>query len=362
MPPNRSRSARGHLVTAVLVSHDGMRWLPDTLAALRAQSRSADRVVAVDTASAEESVAALTEALGAPAVIGLARDASFAAAIRSGLDAFAGVPDPPGIKEPVTHWVWLLHDDSAPQPNALQQLLAAANESPSLAAIAPKVLSWDGRRLVEVGLTVDSSGRVHTGLEPREVDQGQHDDVGEILAAGTAGLLVRRDVWDRLGGLDEAFSPFGEDVDFGWRLNAAGERMRLAPKAVVRHESAVTDGERSDDAAAGRPGAVARRHGMQLVLANTSRMLVPLLVLRYVVECLFRAPVLLLLARRPRAALDELVALNGLLTHPRVVLDARHRRRERTVTHAEIRPLLARPAMRWRVFGDRLAEAFRGSG
>src|SRR6476646_7448776 len=173
MPPNRSRSAPDHLVTAVLVSHDGQRWLPETLAALHAQSRAPERVVAVDTGSTDESVATLTEALGAPAVVALARDASFARAVHAGLDAFAGVPDPPGTKESVTQWVWLLHDDSAPQPDALQQLLAAADESPSLAAIAPKVLSWDGRRLVEAGLTVDSSGRVHTGLEPREVDQGQ---------------------------------------------------------------------------------------------------------------------------------------------------------------------------------------------
>ena len=361
MPPNRSRSAPGHLVTAVLVSHDGQRWLPETLAAMRAQANLALRVVAVDTGSTDGSVATLTEALGATSVVALPRDTSFARAVQAGLDAFAGVPDPPGTKEPVTRWVWLLHDDSAPAPDALAQLLAAADESPSLAAIAPKALSWDGRRLVEVGLTVDSSGRVHTGLEPREVDQGQHDDTGDLLAAGTAGLLVRRDVWDRLGGLDEAFSPFGDDVDFGWRLNAVGERMRLAPKAIVRHASAVADGKRSEDAAPGRPGALARRHGMQLVLANTSRNLAPLLLLRYVVESLVRAPVLLLLARRPGAAIDELVALGGVLAHPRVVIDARRRRRGRLTSHAEVRPLLAGAAMRWRIFGDRVAEAFRGS-
>jgi GT2 family glycosyltransferase len=361
MPPNRSRSAPDHLVTAVLVSHDGQRWLPETLAALHAQSRAPERVVAVDTGSTDGSVATLTDALGAPAVVGLARYASYAQAVQAGLDAFAVVPDPPGTKASATQWVWLLHDDSAPQPDALQQLLAAANESPSLAAVAPKVLSWDGRRLLEAGLTVDSSGRVHTGLEPREVDQGQHDDVGELLAAGTAGLLIRRDVWDRLGGLDESFSPFGDDVDFGWRLNAAGERMRLAPKARMRHVAAVDAGKRAEDSATGRPGAVARRHGMQLVLANTSRALAPLLLLRYVVETLVRAPVLIVLARRPGAAIDELVALGGLLTRPRALIDARRRRRGRAASHAEIRPLLAGPAMRWRLFGDRLAEAFRGS-
>jgi len=360
MPAPAARSSPGHLVTAVLVSHDGAQWLPQTLSALHAQTRPPERVVAVDTGSQDESPALLADALGAPAVVSLPRDAAFATAVQAGLNAFAGVPEPPGARGPVTDWVWILHDDAAPEPDALARLLAVAEESPSLAAIAPKVHSWDGRRLTEVGLTVDSSGRVHTGLEPREVDQGQHDDVGEVLAAGTAGLLVRRQIWDALGGLDPQWSLFADDVDFGWRLNAAGERVRIAPSAVLRHAGALTAGKRKADAVDGRPGAAARRHGMQVVLANTSALFVPLLALRYVVECLLRAVALLLLARRPGAALDEVAALGGLLARPQVVVQARRRRRGRLASHADVRPLLAKPAMRWRLFGDRLAEAFRG--
>jgi len=362
VPPKSSRSSTpGHLVTAVLVSHDGVRWLPESLAALTGQTRTPHRVVAVDTGSTDGSSTMLATALGDRAVVKLPRETSLAAAVQAGLDAFDGQPEPEGAGRGLTtRWVWILHDDCAPEPDALRELLAAAVDSPSLTAIAPKVLSWDRRRLREIGLTVDTSGRAHTGLESREVDQGQHDDVTDVLAAGTAGLLIRRDVWDRLGGLDQTWPLFGEDIDFGWRLNAAGERLRVAPRAVVRHAAALTAGSRTADAVEGRPGAVMRRNGMQLVLANTAAPLVPLLAMRYVVECLLRSVALLLLARRPAAALDEVSAFWGVLSHPRVVRDARRRRRQPTVGHSDVRRLLAGPGLRWRLFGDEVAAAFRG--
>ena len=346
----------------MLVSHDGVRWLTECLAALTGQSRSPQHVVAVDTGSTDGSSTMLATALGEHAVVKLPRQTSFADAVRAGLDAADGQADGDAADDAVISWVWILHDDCAPEPDTLRQLLAAATESPSLAAIAPKVLSWDRRGLREVGLTVDSSGRTHTGLETREVDQGQHDDVADVLAAGTAGLLVRRDVWDRLGGLDATWPLFGEDVDLGWRLNTAGERMRVAPRAVVRHAAALSTGTRAPDAVDGRRGAVVRRHGMQVVLANTASWLVPLLVLRYVVECLLRSLVLLILARRPGDAIDEISALRGVLANPRLVMQARRRRREKSVGHRDVRSLLARPSLRWRQFGDELAAAFRGRG
>lgn len=360
MPPKSSRAQPGQLVTAVLVSHDGGEWLGDCLAGLTGQTRPPARVVAVDTGSTDGSDRVLADVLG-DTVVRLPRTTAFATAVQAGLDAFDGAPEPPGTRgTAVTHWVWILHDDCAPEPTALAELLAVAADSPSVAAVGPKVISWDGRRLLEVGLTIDSSGRTQTGLERREVDQGQHDDVGDVLAVGTAGLLVRREVWDRLGGLDATWPLFGEDVDFGWRVNAAGERVHVAPRAVVRHAAAMRFGRRNADAVHGPALAARRRHGMQVVLANTSTVLVPLLVIRYVIECLARALALLLLGRQPGAAAAEVAGLGGVFAGLGVIRRARRKRHERTVPHRDLRSLLAPSAWRWRSFGDRLAEVFGG--
>jgi GT2 family glycosyltransferase len=349
-----------HAVTVVLVSHDGATWLPDTLAALAGQTRPPQRVVAVDTGSRDSSPAVLADALGESAVIHRPGDTGLGAAIQAGLDAFTGAPPPPGIDTDAVDWVWVLHDDSAPDPDALERLLERVDASPSVSAVGPKALSMDRRRLLEVGVTTDGSGRRETMLEPREVDQGQHDTRGDVLAVGTAGLLVRRDVWDRLGGIDGNLELYGDDVDFGWRINADGGRVVVATDAVIRHGAGLASGRRRPDAVSGRPGGVARAHGMRVVLMNTAAALVPFYVVRFVVESLLRSVVELLLLRRPRRAADELVGLRMLVTRPRLVLAGRALRRSRTRSHREIRPLLAPASLRWKHLGDAIASAVGG--
>lgn len=70
-----------HVVTAVLVSHDGARWLPDVLAGLLGQERPVQFAVAADTGSADQSAQLITDALGADRVLHLARRTGFGQAV-----------------------------------------------------------------------------------------------------------------------------------------------------------------------------------------------------------------------------------------------------------------------------------------
>ena len=84
--------------------------------------------------------------------------------------------------------------------------------------LGPKLRDLADRRVLrEVGLTIDRAGRRLTGVEPGEIDQGQHDGNRSVLAVSTAGMLIRRDVWDRLGGFDPLLPLFRDDIDFCWR-------------------------------------------------------------------------------------------------------------------------------------------------
>lgn len=60
------------------------------------------------------------------------------------------------------------------------------------------------RQLLEAGVSIARSGRRWTGLDRREQDQGQHDQVRTALSVSTAGMLIRRDVYEELGGFDHA--------------------------------------------------------------------------------------------------------------------------------------------------------------
>ena len=87
-------------------------------------------------------------------------------------------------------------------------------------------------------MTITGTGRRETGLERGEYDQGQHDEVREVLAVNTAGMLVRREVLEELGGFDAELPMFANDIDFGWRAALAGHRTLVVPQAVVFHAEA----------------------------------------------------------------------------------------------------------------------------
>ncbi|MDT0201889.1 glycosyltransferase family 2 protein [Nocardioides sp. AE5] len=314
-------------VTALLVNHDGARWLPAVLAGLAEQQHPPERIVAVDTGSTDGSVDLLVEAFGADRV--LTHPGSFPEAVAH---ALAGIE---------TEWVWLLHDDSRPAPGALGALLDAARRHDADVA-GPKLREWPSlRRLLEVGVTVSGQGLRETGLERGEYDQGQHDKVREVLAVNTAGMLVRTDLLVELDGFDPQLPVFSTDVDFGWRVARAGRRTIVAPDAIVFHAEAATRGLRRTAATGKHHHLAERRAGIYTMLVNTSGRNLPWQWLRLVVGSLFRM-LGMLLARSPRAAWHELVALLGVHAHPGRIVAARRARRDLGDPRGErVRSLLA---------------------
>ena len=158
--------------------------------ARRAQTRPPDRVVAVDTGSTDDAARLLRDALRPRRVL----DAPADSVVRRRRRAPGWRTLPPAA-EP-DEWVWLLHDDSDPGPRRAR---AAARRrrrrTPTADVLGPKLREWPSlRRLLEVGVTISGTGRRETGLERGEYDQGQHDEVRDVLAVNTAGMLVRRAV------------------------------------------------------------------------------------------------------------------------------------------------------------------------
>ena len=318
-------------VVALLVSHDGARWLPTVVEGLASQTRPVDRVVAVDTTSRDESPQILAEAFGA--VQTAPGGTGYPAAVRIGLEEV----DRTGGAD----WVWLLHDDCTPEPGALEALLAAAEARPHADVLGPKLREWPSlRRLLELGVTISGTGRRETGLERGEYDQGQHDDVREVLAVNTAGMLVRRDVLARLGGFDEQMPIFGNDIDFGWRASAAGYTTLVVPEAVVFHAEAAHRGVRRTPLTGRHIHYQERRAALYTLLVNASTRSLPWRVVRLAIGTFVRM-LGLLLVRQVGQALDELAALVSLYGSPRLVLRARRERRLRGAGTTGVEPLLA---------------------
>ena len=320
-------------ITAIMVSHDGAGWLAQSVAALASQSLPVDRVVAVDTGSEDGSVKMLRSA--GIHVIESERTLGFGDAIKVALDAtpaFTGA-----ITEEEEEWLWILHDDCAPAKDALARLVEAVRDRPQVAVAGPKLRGWhDRKHLLEVGVSIATNGARWTGLEYREQDQGQHDDERDVLAVSTAAMLVRRDVFEELGGFDPHLSLFRDDVDFGWRVRTAGYSVIAVPEALAFHGEAAANERRSidvHDAYLHRPLLLDRRNAAYVLLANASLLFLPLLGLQLLIGSVARA-VGYLVVKLPGYALDELGAVALVLIKPQEIFAARRARRGKKLLSA----------------------------
>jgi GT2 family glycosyltransferase len=297
--------------------------------AVHAQTHSVHRTVGVDTGSRDRSGAALTELLGPDAVFGMEPETGYGAAVARALQhpaARKAVPESAPDQEPAVEWIWLLHDDCEPAPDALEQLLRAASRSRSIAVLGPKLRDLTNRRVLrEAGVTTDRAGRRFTGIEPGEIDQGQQDGNRAVLAVSSAGMLVRRDVWDQLGGFDPNLPLFRDDIDFCWRAHAAGYEVRVVTDAVVYHRELSARQIRKTPATGGHPRLLDRRSALYVFAVNLP--LAPMLAVvgGCVAGSLVRASYFLV-TKQQRKAAAHIGAVAWLGRHPVLLWRARRRR------------------------------------
>lgn len=339
LPDGPVRPDRRDHVAAVLVCRDGARWLPAVLTLLARSDRTPHRVVAVDAGSTDATGRLLASAVSegvVDEVVTVPAATGFGAAVAAAIPRTTPVTDDWTARQ---QWLWLLHDDCAPAPYALDELLHASDDAPSIAVVGPKVRGWhDARLLLECGVTMTRGGTRVTGLERGEQDQGQRDGLRDVLAVGTAGMLVRRDVWDELGGFDPALPLFRDDVDLCWRAHRAGHRVVVTGDAVVNHREAATRGRRTGVGGPGEPSPrrLDRAAALHLLLAHAHPLALPLVLLRLLVGSLLRA-VVYLLGKSPREAGDEVGALLDVLRHPGAL------RRSRALAHRAAKSPTAAP-------------------
>ncbi len=330
-------------VTAILVVRNGEPWLDRTLRALAGQTRRPDDVVFVDCSSTDRSAELLTAS--SPNAYVRASNLPMADAIDVGLGHAASRS--PAASDPASDWIWLLTADTAPEPDALERLLAAVEVAPSVAIAGPKVVDADDRGLIRsYGESMSTFGAT-VKLAEDELDQAQHDQDGDVLGVTSSGMLVRRAVWARLGGFDRGLPSVDAGLDFSIRARLAGFRViRVAGARVSRGVRPEDLGRRRPLSARGRTrvARTAQLHrrmayapGGALLIHWLS--LVPLAVLRSIGQ---------LLGKRPGAIGGEFAAAFRVAFDPSVGSARGRIRRTRTLGWAAIAPL--------RIPGDQVRE------
>lgn len=323
-------------VAAIVVARGMSPELRSLLDALAAQSRVVDHLIVCDvraprTSPLTSGQVVVAEDLPDNALlisVGRARNIS---------DALAKASKDHAASQLITasDWLWILHDDCLPADTCLEEQLAATEAGASIGAVTPKVFRADGT-LAEVGIHATASGRRVPLVLDGEIDQGQYDGVTDVLAGGSAGLLVASSAFNQVGGLDRALGPYNEGLELCWRLHRAGHRVVAAPKAHLTHLQV------SSPQNLRRASALRARRSSEFYFATLIAN--PLLLIVQALLSLVWIPLsclALLLSARPRAAYARFFAWLGLFAHiPHIVAARARHARCASQPRSSLRPLL----------------------
>ncbi len=221
-------------VSVVVVNFNGARLLDDCLCSLSQQIYRSFEVVFVDNGSTDDSLSKARRLLPGIRCVPLSENRGFAGGANAGIRAACG------------EHVILLNNDTLVAPDFLEELVLAADQNPRIGMVAPKILNYSDRTLIDSvgGLLLCRQGKA-LGRGRGERDHGQYDKIHEVLMPCGCAALYKRALFEDVGLLDERFFAYCEDSDLGLRARWAGWEAVSAPRAVVYHKYSATAGSRS---------------------------------------------------------------------------------------------------------------------
>ncbi|HUF32038.1 MAG TPA: glycosyltransferase family 2 protein [Acidimicrobiales bacterium] len=219
-------------VAAVIVSYNVADLLLECIESL--QDDGVDHIVVVDNASADGSVEAVRRAYPEVEVVALERNIGFGSGVNQ------------GVVRTTAPFVLVVNPDVVVHSGSTKALLQALEADPGLAVVAPRIQTPEGALYPSARTfpdMVDAAGHAFLHFvwpsnpfsrryRMLDWDHATASDVDWV--AGTH-FMVRREAWDAVGGFDESYFMYMEDVDLCWRLEKAGWRRGYEPAATVTH-------------------------------------------------------------------------------------------------------------------------------
>lgn len=219
------------LLTVAIATFNGRELLDGVLASLQRQTIGRQiSVVVIDDGSRDDTVAWLGRHWPEVRLIAHEHNLGVTRSLNEGMGLAEG------------EFLALLNNDIELEPDCLELLVQDLRDHPDAAVSTPKLLDFHQRQ------RLDGAGDIYTwwGMANRrghgQDDRGQFDTAEEVFGACAAVAVYRRSAIDTVGGMDEEFFAYLEDVDWSIRARLAGFRCRYQPRAVAFHMGSATLG------------------------------------------------------------------------------------------------------------------------
>ena len=217
-------------ISVIVLNHNGRQWLTGCLDALTAQVGAPPfETIVVDNASTDGSAELLAARFSSLTLVQIDTNVGFAAGNAIGATRAAGSA------------LVFLNNDTIPAPDWLARLHASIANRPSYALATSRIVFMDQPDMLDSAGDgyLRAGGAFKRGHGARAHDYSASQ---EVFGACGAAFLIRRSVYESLGGFDERFFMVYEDVDLSYRARLLGHRCWYAADAVVRHAGSATLG------------------------------------------------------------------------------------------------------------------------
>lgn len=215
-------------VSVIIVTFSGRKYVADCLAAVFASLYEDIEVIIVDNGSEDDTVSFLKKKYGERdnfKLISLDKNYGPAYARNRGVEEASG------------KYLAFLDNDTRPNPNWLLEPVQLMEADPAIGVCQCKLLMMDAPdRIDYVGDYLSQFGFLIQRAEHGVVDRGQFDEPVEIFSAKSAGMLVRKEAFEKAGGFDEDYFIYVEETDLAWRVWLGGYRSVFSPRSVVYHK------------------------------------------------------------------------------------------------------------------------------
>ncbi len=210
------------LVSIVIPNWNGAHLLEHSLSAIQKQTYKTIETIVVDNGSTDGSKDYLKKFSGVQ-VIALNKNYGFAPAVNKGILKAKG------------EFILLLNNDTKMDNRCVEYLVEVLKKKKDIGMVTAKMVNFYNPRLIDgVGDCIDSVGHA-TGIGIGQKDTGQFDVACEVPLVSGGGSLFRKEVFEKVGLLDEDYFAYFEDVDICLRAQYVGFKAWFEPKAIIAH-------------------------------------------------------------------------------------------------------------------------------
>jgi len=212
-------------VSIIIVNCNGKDYLKDCLNSINLLDYPKEKVetIVIDNGSTDDSVEFIKGNYSKVKIIENDRNIGFAPAINQGAKAAKG------------KYVAILNNDTRVDPQWLIELIKPIYKYNQVVCTGSKVLSWDGKKIDFVGSMVNFEGKGFQIDYGFPIEKDKYNEDKYYLFVNGSSMLVDKEIFLEVGGFDEDYFAYYEDVDFGWRLWILGYKVIFAPKSIVYH-------------------------------------------------------------------------------------------------------------------------------